>query len=118
VSWIKEDVESGQVPAPEEGLYLVLFQQMGVTKSFCGQYHAAMYFMPPGYDVTKKKVVQVPAVEVVKHEPIAQADGAGPEEVLCNCGHPVNEHNNWGCCVTLSDTIGDFCKCENQGPLV
>ena len=46
--WNKEDVDSGKTQAPPEAQYLVIFNQGGVTKSFCCQLHAAKYFLPPG----------------------------------------------------------------------
>ena len=80
VQWIKEEIESGKASSPEEAAYLVILNQNGIVKTFCGQYHAALHFMPPGYDVTKKKVQELP-VKVVDEGPVGQPDGAGPEEV-------------------------------------
>ena len=60
VSYVKERVEQGADPLPEEAQYVVLLQYQGHTKTFCGQHHAALYFLPPGYEVLKKKVVEFP----------------------------------------------------------
>lgn len=60
VKYIKERVEQGVDQLPEEAKYVVLLQHMGQTKTFCGQLHAAMYFLPPGYEVLRKKVVEFP----------------------------------------------------------
>ena len=59
VQYVKELVESGKEPWPEEAKYLVLFNEKGVQKSFCCQLHAAMYFLPPGYEAKQKAVVPI-----------------------------------------------------------
>ena len=58
-SWCKDDVESGKAQAPPEAQYLVIFNEGGVTKSFCGQLHAAMHFLPPGYEIERTPVVDI-----------------------------------------------------------
>lgn len=58
-SWCKDDVEAGRAQAPPEAQYLVIFNQGGVTKSFCCQLHAAMYFLPPGYRIEQEPVVDI-----------------------------------------------------------
>lgn len=60
VKYIKERVEQGADQLPEEAKYVVILQHMGQTKTFCGQLHAAMYFLPVGYEVLRKKVVEFP----------------------------------------------------------
>ena len=109
VSWIKEDVESGKIIAPAASMYLVMFNQGGSLRCFCGQYHAAMYFMPPGYDVKKKKV------ESITRGPVPEEPQESPENGQCECGHPLDQHSEWGCCVERSDRMGDFCRCEVKG---
>ena len=110
VSWIKEDVEGGKTIAPEASMYLVMFNQGGSLRCFCGQYHAAMYFMPPGYDVKKKKV------QAITGSPVPDEPQASPENGLCECGHSWEDHNNIGCMVELSNSIGDYCICEKIPP--
>lgn len=60
VSYIKESVEAGYVPVPEEAKYMVIFTQGGTIRTFCCQLHAAESFLPPGYEATQKKVVEIP----------------------------------------------------------
>ena len=60
VSYVKENVENGSAPLPEEAKYVVVLQHLGQVKTFCGQLHAAMYFLPVGYEVLRKKVVEFP----------------------------------------------------------
>lgn len=117
ISWNKEAVESGQIPMPEEAKFMVAFNQGGVGKYFCCQLCASNYFLPPGYDIMRKKVETLPVAVV--DGPVAQPDGAGPEESpengQCKCGHPLDIHNRWGCCEVMSNRPGDFCKCDNTG---
>jgi len=60
VQWNKEEVESGRAQAPPEAQYFVFFNQSGVAKAFCCQLHAALYFLPPGCEITQKKVIPFP----------------------------------------------------------
>lgn len=76
LNWCETDVENGRVSPPEDSKYLVLISHNGVLKSFCGQLHAALYFLPPGYEVKQKQVVPFPTRGEFGTEPVAQADGS------------------------------------------
>ena len=101
VQYIKEDVEAGSAQLPEEGKYLVTFNQNGVFKTFCCQLHAAESFLPPGYEAVQKKVVELPnkpepeeitpkwaippgdgrtVISRSENEPISQPDGYSGED--------------------------------------
>ncbi len=118
LTWNETLVNAGRAEAPEESKYLVISSHNGEPRTFCCQLCASNYFLPPGYDTIRKKVETLP-VKVVDG-PVAQPDGAGPEESpengLCGCGHPLEIHNSWGCCEVMSNRPGDFCKCSVQGP--
>lgn len=60
VSWDKTNADAGRTSPPPEAQYLVILTHNGETKSFCGQLHAAMYFLPQGYEINQKKVVPFP----------------------------------------------------------
>ena len=104
-AWIKEDVEAGRASTPEKAAYMVMFNQGGAAKTFCGQYHAAMFFMPPGYEVKKKKVETLPVVVV---------PDVSPENGQCECGHSWEKHNDLGC--MFENKPYDYCVCEAKPP--
>jgi hypothetical protein len=79
LTWNETHVESGQAQAPEESKYLVLSSHNGKPKTFCCQLCASKYFLPPGYDIMKRKVIPFPGA-VTDEGPVGQPDGAGPEE--------------------------------------
>jgi hypothetical protein len=110
VSWVKEDVEGGGAVLPQEAMYSVIFSQGGATKTFCGQYHAAMYFMPPGYDVKKKKV------ESIDRKPTEDVIELCPENGQCECGHPWSDHNKQAGCI-FEHEPSEFCYCDKKGPI-
>ena len=105
VSWCQEAVQKDESLLPEEGKYLVMFNQNGVLKTYCCQLHAAESFLPPGYEAKQKQVIELPVAakqeEVTppwlrrkpvepctvisrsESDPIPQPDGySGPENGL------------------------------------
>ena len=118
LTWNETLVGAGKAEAPEESKYLVLSSHNNEPKTFCCQLCAASYFLPPGYDIMRKKVEPLP-VEVVDG-PVAQPDGTGPEPQPgdCECGHHMSIHGKWGCNMVMSKESGDFCRCEVKGPAV
>ena len=64
VSWIKEEAEINDAAMPKEAKYLVIFNQNGTLRTFCCQLHAAESFLPPGYEATQKKVIELPKTGV------------------------------------------------------
>ena len=113
IQWNETRVSEGQEEAPESAKYLVFSSHNGVSKTFCCQLCAASYFLPPSWNLVQDKV-QILPVKVVGQSPVAQADGAGPEEA-CECGHPLSMHNHWGCTWVMSKAPGDYCRCEKNG---
>lgn len=114
LTWSETKVAAQQEAAPEESQYLVIFTQNGAQKTFCGQLHAALYFLPPGYEVQQKKVVPIPEKPGWREEP--SPENGQPEPGFCECGHPLDLHNGNGCLVIFSNKPGDFCKCEKPEP--
>ena len=60
LTWNETEVAAGRQQPPEESLYLVIFNQNGIPKSFCCQLHAAEYFLPLGYEAKQKQVIELP----------------------------------------------------------
>ncbi len=112
VQWNETRVNDGIEQAPEASKYLVVSSHNGVPKTFCCQFCAASYFLPPGWSLIQKKVRTLP-VSVLGEK--SQADGYSEPDGLCKCGHPQDMHNHWGCTFVMSNAPGDFCKCEEQG---
>ena len=114
LQWNETRVSAGAEEAPEASKYLILSSHNGTPKTFCSQVCAASYFLPPAYDLVRSRIETLP-VQVVGQGPVAQADGAGPEDA-CKCGHPWSMHNTWGCTWVLSKAPGDYCQCTEQEP--
>jgi hypothetical protein len=60
LTWNETDVNAGRTAAPEEAKYVVLLNVNGEPKSFCCQLHAAAHFLPPGYEMKQKQVIELP----------------------------------------------------------
>lgn len=57
VSWIQEEVKNGK-PLPEEAKEIISFDLNGYKLAFCNRLHAALYFLPDGYEVPHLKKIQ------------------------------------------------------------
>lgn len=96
--WNETDVEHGKIQPPELAKYLVLLTHNQTLKSFCCQLHASMYFLPPGYESTQKKIIDFPP----KNPPmIEQGDGVREDDPVNgqgqNCNHDWDVHSKFGC---------------------
>lgn len=109
LTWCETDVLAGRISAPpESGFLVILTINGGATQTFCCQLCASRFFLPPGYDIIRRKVETISGA-------VSQPDGVGedsPENGQCTCSHPPEVHSRWGCTEVLSDKIGDFCKCK------
>ena len=114
LTWCETDVLAGRIQAPEETKYLIILSiNQEPTKTFCCQLCASRFFLPPGYDIMRRKV------ETIRPEAVSQPDGEAeesPNNGQCTCSHPPEVHSRWGCTEVLSEKIGDFCKCKFEGP--
>ena len=59
VSFIQEEIKKGN-PAPTELAGFLILELNGQKLAFCGKLHAAKTFLPAGYDIVAKKVVEFP----------------------------------------------------------
>ena len=58
VQWCQEDVEQGRAPLPEAAKEFITLILNGVKVSFCNRLHAALYFLPDGYEPPQLKKIQ------------------------------------------------------------
>lgn len=63
ISFIVEEVESGRTPRPSGVDQFVILNSNGTALTFCGPLHASLFFLPIGYEIVGKKVVEFPAPE-------------------------------------------------------
>lgn len=59
VQFNQEDIKAGK-PAPPELSSFIILELNGQKLAFCGKLHAAKTFLPAGYDIVAKKVVEFP----------------------------------------------------------
>ena len=60
VEWISEQVQKG-APLPEAAKEFVTFDLNGTKVAFCNRLHAALFFLPDGYETpVLKKVIDFP----------------------------------------------------------
>ena len=94
LQWCNEDVNQGKAQFPEAGKSVITLELNGAKLAFCGRLHAASFFLPAGFDIVPKKVVDITVEEpkplTVKSDwkemprrsegdPITQADGFSPD---------------------------------------
>ena len=113
IQWNETRVGEGKEESPEAAKYLVFSSHNGTAKTFCCQLCAASYFLPPGWNLAQNKVQTLP-VAVAGQKPVQTENSLAPE-AACECGHPLEMHNHWGCTWVMSNKPGDYCKCEKQG---
>lgn len=71
VSFVVEEVESGRVPKPAGVDQFLILINNGIALTFCCPLHASLFFLPIGYEVLAKKVIEFPA---------PKNPASGPEE--------------------------------------
>lgn len=115
---VEEDINAGRTPMPEEMQYLVPLTYKNELKIFCGQLHASLFFLPPGYDPPQRKKVE--AISNISKGSSPQADGFSEESLengKCECGHSWEEHDTTGCMHPRNETGESFyCLCINPKP--
>ena len=58
VQWCQEDVQQGRAPLPPEAKEIISFELNGTKLAFCNRLHAALYFLPNGYEPPPLKKIQ------------------------------------------------------------
>ena len=59
VQWISEEVKAGQ-PLPEGADEFISLNLNGQVLAFCGRLDAARFFLPDGFEIQAKKIVEFP----------------------------------------------------------
>lgn len=57
IKWINEEIKAGK-QAPPEASEVISFDLNGVKLAFCGRLHTSAFFLPPGFEIKAKKVVE------------------------------------------------------------
>jgi len=59
VQFNQEEIKAGK-PAPTELAEFIILEMNGQKLAFCGKLHASKTFLPAGYDIVPKKIVEFP----------------------------------------------------------